>query len=380
MSININIEYKTAEGIYPKFFSKMQDKSLAVLCDFNTKPFADELIKKLEKICNKINLVYFDDRELIPNDYVCEKSIEGATGYDYVLAVGSGSLNDVAKYVGTTLKIESGVLATAASMDGYVSKGSALMLKGYKVTKDVNTPADILIDLDIISAAPRLMTAAGFGDIIGKFTCLTDWQLGYYHNGEEINKEAFELMEKARTECVDSFDDLKRYTFDAVAKLMDALLIAGLSMAMCGNSRPASGSEHHISHYLEMDFVRRGEVVPPHGVKVAIGTLVSIELYNYLKDNNVQFKGCEEVYKLVEKLPSALELEYMLEEIGCPTRFSDIGVDKTLLAETIAKAYTVRDRYTVLTLINELGLTDRVLPIILEKYLQDIRRTFHYEK
>ena len=105
MSININIEYKTTEGIYPKFFNKMQGKSLAILCDFNTKPFADELIKKIEKICDKINVVYFDERELIPNDYVCEKSIEGATGYDYVLAVGSGSLNDVAKYVGTTLNI-----------------------------------------------------------------------------------------------------------------------------------------------------------------------------------------------------------------------------------------------------------------------------------
>ena len=367
--MNINIEYKTATGDYPKFFSKMQNKGVTLLCDYNTKPFADALIQKLNGICSKLACVYFDERELIPNDYVYEKSIEGSKGQDYVLAVGSGSLNDVAKYVGTTLNIGSGVLATAASMDGYVSKGSALMLNGYKVTKEVNVPEDILIDLDIICAAPRLMTAAGFGDIIGKFTCLTDWQLGHYHNGEEINQEAFELMEKARTECVDAFDDLKRYSFDAVAKLMNALLTAGLSMAICGNSRPASGSEHHISHYLEMDFVRRGEVIPPHGVKVAIGTLVSIELYNYLKDNNVQFKGCEEIYKLVSKLPSVEEVEYMLEEMGCPTRFSYIGVDKALLVRTLKEAHTVRDRYTILTLINELGLTDSVTPLIVEKYL-----------
>ncbi len=367
--MQINIEYKNVQGEYPVFFKKMAGKSLAVIYDFNTRPFAETICNKLGGICTTVTKVYFDDRELIPDEKVVEKSKEGATGKDYILAVGSGSLNDVAKYVGTTLNIGSGVLATAASMDGYVSKGSALMMHGYKITEAVNTPEDILVDLDIICKAPRLMTAAGFGDIIGKFTCLTDWQLAHYVKGEEINDEAFKLMEEARTACVDAFDDLKRFTSGAVAKLMDALLTAGVSMAMCGNSRPASGSEHHVSHYLEMDFVRRGEQIPPHGVKVAIGTLVSVELYNYLKDNAVTFKGCDEVYKLVEKLPSVEELEYMLEEIGCPTRFSYIGVNKELLKRTIAEAHTVRDRYTVLTLINELGLTDRVTPLILDKYL-----------
>jgi glycerol dehydrogenase-like iron-containing ADH family enzyme len=69
---------------------------------------------------------------------------------------------------------------------------------------------------------------------------------------------------------------------------MNALIVAGTSMAICGNSRPASGSEHHQSHFLEMDFVRRGEKIPMHGIKVAIGTLVSITLYNFIKDNNLQ--------------------------------------------------------------------------------------------
>ena len=149
---------------------------------------------------------------------------------------------------------------------------------------------------------------------------------------------------------------------------MDALIVAGLSMAECGNSRPASGSEHHQSHFLEMDFVRRGEKIPMHGIKVAIGTLVSVELYNYLRDNKISFNGCERVFELEEKLPSVETLKSMLEKMGAPTKFSQIGVRRETMEKMIESAYTVRDRYTVLTLINELNLTEKVKPILMAKY------------
>jgi glycerol dehydrogenase-like iron-containing ADH family enzyme len=105
-----------------------------------------------------------------------------------------------------------------------------------------------------------------------------------------------------------------------------------------------------------------------HGLKVAIGTLVSIELYNYLKTEKISFKGAEEVYKLVDELPSVEKMKGMLERMGCPTKFSALGVRKETMEEMIEKAYTVRDRYTVLTLIHDLGLTETVKPIIMSKY------------
>jgi glycerol-1-phosphate dehydrogenase [NAD(P)+] len=161
---------------------------------------------------------------------------------------------------------------------------------------------------------------------------------------------------------------LTRYDGEAIAKLMDALITAGLAMAECGNSRPASGSEHHQSHFLEMDFVRRGEKVPLHGLKVAIGTLVSLTLYNYLKDNKVAFNGSDKVYELAVKLPTVDEVQAMLVKMGCPVRFSEIGVRKETMEEMIEKAYTVRNRYTVLTLVHDLGLTEKVKPFLMEKF------------
>ena len=46
------------------------------------------------------------------------------------------------------------------------------MEKQFKVTETVHTPSDVLINADILITAPHIMTAAGFGDIMGKYTCL----------------------------------------------------------------------------------------------------------------------------------------------------------------------------------------------------------------
>ncbi len=365
--ININVEYYHKNGFAP-FFKRIKGKRVALMYDDNTKPYAERIEQDIEKNGSEVLRVNYDDRELVPTEAKCDYAYEISKGADYILAVGSGTLNDMAKSVSTRLNVPCGVLVTAASMDGYCSKGAALMRDGFKVTDEVHTPQDVLIDLEIVCNAPRLMTAAGFGDIIGKYTCLTDWQLSNIVNGEPINQAAFSLMEKARADVMEAFDGLTKYEAWAVEKLMNALIVAGTSMAICGNSRPASGSEHHQSHFLEMDFVRRNEKIPMHGIKVAIGTLVSITLYNYLKDNKIQFNGAEKVYMLVEKLPSVEALEAMLQKMGCPTRFSQIGVREETVISMLESAYTVRDRYTVLTLIHDLGLTEDVKPLILERF------------
>jgi glycerol dehydrogenase-like iron-containing ADH family enzyme len=105
-----------------------------------------------------------------------------------------------------------------------------------------------------------------------------------------------------------------------------------------------------------------------HGLKVAIGTLVSIELYRYIKDRQLEFDGAQEVYALVDELPCVETLREMLVKMGCPIRFSALGVRKETMEEMLEKAYTVRDRYTILTFINEHGLTKEITPLIMSKY------------
>jgi glycerol-1-phosphate dehydrogenase [NAD(P)+] len=242
------------------------------------------------------------------------------------------------------------------------------MREGFKVTDTVNPPAHVLVDADVIKTAPRIMTAAGFGDIVGKYTCLADWQLSHIINGEPIHKEAFAMMEQAREVCMGAYEGLVRNESEAIEKLTSALLKAGLSMAMCGNSRPASGSEHHQSHFLEMDFARRGLPIPAHGVKVGLGTMISLELYHHLSMAKVPCRAYQKVWALADTLPSPDDVRRLLAGVGCPVRFRDIGVTREQMRQMLAEAHTVRDRYTVLTLYAELGLTERLAEPLIDKY------------
>ena len=359
--MSIEILYKKDNNFAP-FVAAVAGKRVAILYDVNTAPYAEPIREQLKGAGCLIANVSYCDAQLLPTEDKCAKAQMAANAADYVLAVGSGTLNDMAKSVATHAGIPSGVLPTAASMDGYCSAGAALMRDGFKVTDTVNPPAHVLVDADVIRTAPREMTAAGFGDIVGKYTCLADWQLSNLINGEPIHAEAFAMMEQAREACLGAYEGLVQNRSEAVEKLTAALLGAGLSMALCGNSRPASGSEHHQSHYLEMDFARRGEQIPAHGIKVGIGTLVSLWLYAYIREHRVPCKNAEAVYALCDTLPRWQDVRDLLVGLGCPVRFSEIGVREQTMRDMILQAHTVRDRYTVLTLLYELGLSEEVTP------------------
>ena len=365
--MSIQVCYQNRDGFAP-FLADVAGKRVAVLYDVNTAPYTERIKQQMRSVGCLVANVPYADAQLLPTEDKCARALAAAKSVDYVLAVGSGTLNDMAKSVATQAGVPSGVLATAASMDGYCSAGAALMRGGFKVTDTVNPPAHVLIDPDIIVTAPRIMTAAGFGDIVGKYTCLADWQLSNIINGEEIRQEAFAMMEKARGECMNAYAGLVQNHPAAVEKLMDALITAGLSMALCGNSRPASGSEHHQSHYLEMDFARRGEPIPMHGIKVGLGTLISLELYHYLSMAKVPCKEYQKVWALADTLPSPDSVRELLAGLGCPVRFRDIGVSRALMRRMLTEAHTVRDRYTILTLCAERGLTACLAQPLIEKY------------
>lgn len=365
--MSIEICYRHKDGFAP-FFQAVAGKRVALLYDVNTAPYAERMREQLHAAGCLVAQVSYPDVELLPTEDKCARAQAVANTADYVFAVGSGTLNDMAKSVATRAGIPSGVLATAASMDGYCSAGAALMRGGFKVTDTVTPPSHVLIDLDIIKHAPRDMTAAGFGDIVGKFTCLADWQLSNIINGEPIHAPAFSMMEQARGACMHAYPGLTRNEDAAVGKLTDALITAGLSMAMCGNSRPASGSEHHQSHYLEMEFARRGEHIPPHGFKVGLGTLISLELYHYLSLAHVPCPEYKQVWALADTLPQADAVRELLAGMGCPVRFSEIGVSRAQMRRMLLCAHSVRDRYTILTLCADRGLTECLAPALIDKY------------
>lgn len=69
-------------------------------------------------------------------------------------------------------------------MDGYASSGAAMIIGNMKVTYNAHVPEAIIGDVDVLKEAPMEMIQSGYGDIIGKLSCLNDWKLSVVVNDE----------------------------------------------------------------------------------------------------------------------------------------------------------------------------------------------------
>ena len=351
----INAERKR-EGGFPVFERQMRGRRVLLVADETTARFLPSVAERAGRNAAACGTLVLPSPEPIADEETVGAVSDGAEGYDYLLAVGAGTLNDLCKYAGFLTRKPSGVFATAPSMDGFTSGVTPLIKKGFKITENAQTVSDILIDFDILCGAPKIMTGAGTGDILAKFCCLTDWKMSHLLNGEAYNEEAVSLMRVALDKCVENIASIQKRGREGVDALMRALVISGYAMVIAGNSRPASGAEHHMSHFLEMDFLRRGERIPLHGVKVGLGTLVSLKMYKRIKDIPQDFEGKETAIRLAEPLPSPEWAASVLASLGCPTKFSDLGIAKDTMRDMLFNCYKIRDRFTVMTLYHKYGL------------------------
>ncbi|MHB1452819.1 MAG: sn-glycerol-1-phosphate dehydrogenase [Saccharofermentanales bacterium] len=201
---------------------------------------------------------------------------------DLLVACGSGCITDTVRYAALKTVKPFVVFGTAASMDGYASGSTPLIVDGYKITYPGKAPVGIFADTKILAQAPRAMTAAGFGDVLAKIIAVIDWKLAYEVEGEPFCPLICDLVQKAADECISLADELAGGDPAACGKLMQVLALTGIAMQMMGTTRPASGGEHQISHLLEMRDIQSHKKGSLHGDKVGVATLITLYIYKRL--------------------------------------------------------------------------------------------------
>jgi len=203
------------------------------------------------------------------------------------VAVGSGTVTDVARFVSHRSNTDFISLPTAASVDGYTSIGAPMIVGGVKITETCQGPIAVFGDLPTLCAAPRALTASGFGDLIAKLTSVADWEIGHLAWDEPFDPIIAERARKAVWNCVAKIDSLASAQCDGVQALFDGLIESGFCMLDFGETRPASGYEHHVSHFWEMMLLREGRHSVFHGAKVGVAVLASAEVYDKLRQLTV---------------------------------------------------------------------------------------------
>ncbi len=199
------------------------------------------------------------------------------------LAVGSGSITDITRFVSYYTRSQFIAYPTAASVDGFTSAGAPSVIGGFKKTVMCHSPLAVFGDIEVLSAAPQKMIASGFGDMLGKYIALADWQLGQLLWHEVYNETISQRVRVAVDKCVERAAEIGQASPAGVQALMDGLIESGLCMLAANSSRPASGAEHQISHHLEMKLLWGHKPAILHGAKVGAASVLTAAYYDKLR-------------------------------------------------------------------------------------------------
>lgn len=368
--------------------------SILIVADENTFAVAGVKVKSVLKDKRVKETIFSGKTVLIPDERAIDKVNANIDGVDLILAVGSGVIQDLCKYVSKFSGIPYIDVATAPSMDGYASDGAAMILRGMKETVKAGLPKAIIADTEILKNAPMDMIKSGYGDIIGKFSALNDWKLSLIVNGEYYCQYIYDLTYKMIENTLETAKGLLKREEKSVKALMDALVIVGIMMSFAGSSRPASGSEHHLSHFFEIVGIVNNEPYLTHGTDVAYSTIITAalreklvktdflktqyrpnrqdyinkmqEIYksvgngcvalqdrigNYDKDRaQIYFDNQEKIKSVLKECPTAKEIEKMLNNMGFDLSEFYAFYGKEKIENAVKYAKDLKDRYTVLWL------------------------------
>lgn len=332
--------------------------------------------------------------------------VRAASGIaDGLIAVGSGTINDLAKYAAFLDRKPYAVFGTAPSMNGYTSVNAAIMEDGIKKSLAAAASRGVFLDIEVLAKAPRRMIAAGFGDSICRPTAQADWLLAHLLFDQPYRTLPFDLLAEDEAGLLAAPEALLDGDPAAMTRLARTLVMSGFGMTLCGGSYPASQGEHLIAHFLEMHGDPAGASF--HGEQIAVTTLTMARIQGEMlrltqprlapppltAGDFAAFYGspagatCWQSF--VRKMPdaaglaaanrrlaenwseirqairavhrNATQLKSALRRCGAPTRPSDLGLSDDIYRSAVLHAREIRDRYTFLDFAADAGALPRIL-------------------
>jgi glycerol-1-phosphate dehydrogenase [NAD(P)+] len=241
---------------------------------------------------------------------------------DLLVGVGGGRAIDVAKTAALACEVDVASVPTSITHDGISSPVASLTDEaGMRSSVPAATPAAVIIDLDVVEAAPPAMLRAGAGDLLSNLSAIEDWRLADAR-GQDTYDAYSALIADGAARPVLSLDGLVGP--GRIEVLAKGLVLSGLSMATAGTSRPCSGAEHLVSHSLDRLL---GNAARLHGEQVALGTLVAT----------------------VARGSPVADFRSAFHRWGLPAHPADLGLSMDLMAEAVMRAPATRpNRYTIL--------------------------------
>ncbi len=264
---------------------------------------------------------------------------------ELLLSIGGGEVNDIAKYISMETSIPLISIPMTLSNDGISSPISILRVNGSYKSLGTTPPIGIIGDIKVLKRTPEIYLLSGLGDLMSNLSAVLDWELANRNTGEKIDNFAKNISLNSALSILYNFQKEKYKTpkeEDFLKDLFDGLVSSGVSMIIAKSSRPASGSEHNISHALD-----RSSSKTLHGIQVGFATVFTLFLHK-------QYLLLDDLIKLYKTFKF-------------PLTFKDLGIKEEIFLKSLKTAPLIRDRYTVLNL-----FTCDELPEIFKDFYKEI--------
>ena len=381
---------------------------LLIVADQKTyKALGERLLAALQAHSFDCKLVLFDGPEVVADAHHILTILTAANAEARTfLAVGSGTITDLTRFTSHRTGVPFISMPTALSVDGFTSIGAPTIVKGVKKTLIAQPPLAIFADMKTLQAAPRRLLAAGFGDMMGKFTSAADFALGHLLWDEPYDHEIAQRTRASAQQCVDHVAEIANASEMGIRALFDGLVESGYCMLDFGESRPASGAEHHVSHFIEMRLLQQKRAALYHGAKVGVAAIHVAQLYDaikelsvkevahqlqyasipdredeetrirhaygslseeikqtqqpFLKLSSAQFEALAQriiehwphIQEIAAGVPSALELRRWIEAVGGPIDPNELGLTADEFGEAFNHGHYLRNRFTIRKLVH----------------------------
>ncbi len=256
-------------------------------------------------------------------------------GIEAVLAVGTGSVHDVCRKACAEADKKLCLYATAPSMDGFASYSAPIVDNNFKVTYEAKCPEVIIADTQILAKSPIALKSAGFGDMMAKYVALIDWEVSRLITGESYCSRVADLTRYATDTVFAMADRVTADDEETAKKIFEGLLLTGIAMSFTKTSRPGSGTEHIMAHYIECKELLEGKTPNYHGEDVGVTTLLVLKLYDsILNVNDVNVFSEQNDWAQIEKAYGPLAPE--MKKLNVPDTITD-NIDPAFIKENFDK-------------------------------------------
>jgi glycerol-1-phosphate dehydrogenase [NAD(P)+] len=227
-----------------------------------------------------IEIAYKDAISDIDIENIIHTAFKVPPQTDALIGIGGGKSLDYSKYCAHVLKLPFISVPTSVSNDGFCSPNASLLVEGRRKSVKSCIPYGVVADIGVIEKAPKAAFYSGIGDMISKVTALWDWKRGFLKKLNDHNDFASLLAHNSLDSLYFLVEAQDFNSEGFYYSLVNSLVISGIAMEVAGSSRPASGSEHLISHAL--DSISPAPAM--HGIQVGIAAY----LCSLLQNNEVE--------------------------------------------------------------------------------------------